>query len=78
MTGIVQYNNIAISNADMIDKFYRNNIIIILSELYQLSIHRSHFGHNNSHSNNISQQKMHLMYVNTLCVKKLELRITYN
>ena len=24
---------------------------------------------NNSHFNNISQQKMHLMYVNTLCVK---------
>ena len=41
MTGIVQYNHIAISNADMIDKVYRKNIIIILGELYQLSIHRS-------------------------------------
>ena len=57
MTGIVQYNYIAISNADMIDEFYRNNIIIILGELYQLSIRRSHFGHKNSHYNNIPQQK---------------------
>ena len=77
MTGIVQYNHIAISNTDMIDKVYRNNSIIILGDLYQLSIHISHFGHNNSHFNNISQQKMHLMYVNTFCVKKLESRITY-
>ena len=72
MNGIVQYNYIEISNAEMIDKVYRNNISIILGELYQLSISRIHYGHNNSHFNNIPQQKMHLMYINTFCVKKTE------
>ena len=68
----MKYNHIEISNADMIDKMYWNNNIIILGELYQLSICRIHYGHNNSHFNNIPQQKMHLMYINTFCVKKTE------
>ena len=53
----------------MIDEVYRNNIIIVLGDLYQLSICSSNFVDNNSHFKNISQQKMHLMYVNILCVK---------
>ena len=55
----------------MFDKFYRNNIIIILGKLYELSICRNNFGHNNSHFNTISQHKIHLMYVNTFCVQKI-------
>ena len=74
----MQYNYIAVSNVVLIDKVYNNIIIIILGELYQLSFCKSHFGHNNSHFNNISQHKMHLMYVNMLCVHKLETRMTYN
>ena len=54
----------------MIDKVYRNNIIIIPGKLYELSICRSHFGHNNSHFNTLSQQKFLLMYANTFCVHK--------
>ena len=55
----------------MIDEVYRNNIIInILGKLYELSICRSHFGHNNSHVNTLSQHKIHLMYVNKFCVQK--------
>ena len=73
----MQYNYIAVSNVVLIDKVYYNNIIIIIGELYQLSFCKSHFGHNNSHFNTLSQHKMHLMYVNTLCVQKLEARITY-
>ena len=74
----MQYNYIAVSNVVLIDKVYNNNnIIIILGELYQLSFCKSHFGHNNSHFNTFSQYKMHLMYVNTLCVHELETRITY-
>ena len=53
----------------MIDEVYRNNIIIVLGDLYQLSICSSNFVDNNSHFKNISQQTMHLMYVNILCVK---------
>ena len=74
----MQYHYIAISNADIIYQVYRNNIIIILGELYQPIILRIRFGHNNSHFNNLSQNKIHLMYVNTFCVQKLESRITYN
>ena len=77
MTDILQYIYIEVSNIDMIDKVYTKIIIIILSELYQLSIHRSCFGHNNSHCNTLFQHKIHLMYVNTLCVHTLEARITY-
>ena len=73
----MQYNYIAVSNVVLIDKVYYNNIIIIIGELYQLSFRKSHFGHNNSHFNTLSQNKMHLIYVNTLCGKKLETRITY-
>ena len=73
----MQYNYIAVSNVAMIDKVYINIIIIILGELYQPSFCKSHFGHNNSHFNTLSQHKMHLMYVNTLCVHKLETSITY-
>ena len=51
MTYIVQYNYISISNADMINKVWRNIIIIILGVFYQLSIRRSHFGQDNSHFN---------------------------
>ena len=68
----MQYNYIAVSNVFLIDKNYNNNIIIILGELYQLSFCKSHFGHNNSHFNTFSQHKMHVMYVSTLCVHKLE------
>ena len=68
----MKYNHIEISNADMIDKMYWNNNIIILGELYQLSICRIHIGHNNSHFNDLSQHKMHL----TFCVHKLETSIT--
>ena len=73
----MQYNYIAISNVVLIDKVYNNNNIIILGELYQLSICKIHFGHNNSHFNTLSQNKMHLMYVNTLCIHRSETRITY-
>ena len=61
----------------MVDKFYNDNITIILGELYQLIFCKSHFGHKNSHINTLSQHKMHLMYVNTLCLHKSETRITY-
>ena len=73
----MKYNYIVVSNADIIDKVYMNNIIIILGELHQLSIRRSHFDHNNSHLNTPFQHKMHLIYVNTLGVNKLEARIIY-
>ena len=73
----MQYNYIALSNVVLVDKGYNNNIIIILGELYQLSFCKSSFIHNNSHFNTLSQHKMHLMYVNMLCVHKLETRITY-
>ena len=73
----MQYNYIAVYNVVLIDKVYNNNNIIIIGELYQLSFCKSHFGHNNSHFNILSQHKMHLMYVNTLCLHKLETRITY-
>ena len=73
----MQYNYIAVSNVVLIDKVYNNIIIIIIGELYQLIFCKSHFGQNNSHFNTHSQHKMHLMYVNTLCVHKLETRITY-
>ena len=73
----MQYNYIAVSNVILIDKVYNNNIIIIIGELYQLSFCKSCFGHNNSHFNTLSQPIIHLMYVNTLCVHKLETRITY-
>ena len=72
----MQYNYIAVSNVFLIDKVYNNNIIIILGDLYQLSFCKSHFGHKNSHFNTLSQHKMHLMYVNTLCVHKLQTMIT--
>ena len=68
---------IAVSNVFLIDKFYYNNIIIILGELYQLSYCKINSGHKNSCFNTIYQHKMHLMYVNMLCVQKLETRITY-
>ena len=74
----MQYNYIAVSNVVLIDKVYNNNIIIILGELYQLIFCKSHFGHNNSHFNTLSQHKIHLMYLNKLRVHKLETRITYN
>ena len=48
----------AVSNTYMIDKVYRNNIIIIVGKLYELSICRSEFGHNNSHSSTLSQHKI--------------------
>ena len=73
----MQCNYIAVSNVIFIDKVYYNKIIIILGELYQLSPCKSHFGHNNGHFNPLSQHKMHMMYVKTLCVQKLETRITY-
>ena len=73
----MQYNYIAVSNVVLIDKVYTNNIIIIIGELYQLSFCKSNFGHKNSHFNALSQHKMHLMHVNTLCAHKLETRITY-
>ena len=67
-----------VSNVVLINNVYNNNInIIIIDELCQLSYCKSHFGHNNSNFNTISQHNMHLMYVNTLCVHKLETRITY-
>ena len=37
-----------VSNADIIDKVYSNITITIMGELYQLSIHRINFSHNNS------------------------------
>ena len=77
MTDIVRYKYIAVSNVVLIDKVYNNIIIIILGELYQLVFCKSHFGHNNIHFNTLSRHKMHLMYVSTLCVHKLETRITY-
>ena len=61
----------------MIAKVYRKNIIIILGELHQLSIIRSNLVNNNSHFNILSQHKIQLTYVNTLCVHKSEARITY-
>ena len=73
----MKYNYIAVSNVVLIVKVYNNIIIIILGELYQLSFCKSHFGHNNSHFNTLSQHKMHLMYVNMLCVQKPETSITY-
>ena len=73
----MQHNYIAVYNVILIDKFYYNNIIVILGELYQISFCKSRFGHNNSHFNTLYQHKMHLMYVNTLCVQKLETRIKY-
>ena len=73
----MQYNYIAVSNVVLIDKDYNNIIIIIIGDLYQLSFCKSNFGHNNSHFNTLSQHKMYLMYVNKLCVHKLETRITY-
>ena len=69
MAGIVKYNYIAFYNADMIDKSYRNNINIILGDLYQISIRRSHFDHNNSHFNTIFQHKIQLMYVSIMCAQ---------
>ena len=77
LTDIVQYNYITVYNVILIDKVYNNIIIIILGELYQLSFCKSRFNHNNSHFNTLSRHKMHLMYVNTLFVHKLETRITY-
>ena len=74
----MQYNYIAVSNVVLIDKFYNNNIIIIIGELYQLSFCKIHFGHNHSHFNTLSQHKIHLMYVDKLCLNKSETRTTYN
>ena len=62
----MQYNYITVYNVVLIDKFYNDNITIILGELYQLNYCKIHVGHNNSHFNTLSQHKMHLMYVNTL------------
>ena len=73
----MQYNFKAVSNADMIDKVYRNNIIIILGDLYQLIILISNLVYNNIHFNTLSQHKIHLMYANKLCVHKLEASIAY-
>ena len=73
----MQYNYIAVSNVVLIDKVHNNNINIIIGDLYQLSFCKSSFCPNNSHFNTLSQHKMHLMYVNTLCVHKMETRITY-
>ena len=73
----MQYNYIAVSSVIFIDKVYYNNIIIILGELYQISFCKSRFNHNNGPFNTFSQHKIHLMYVNTLCVHKLKTRITY-
>ena len=72
----MQYNYIAVSNVVLIDKVYNNIIIIIivLGELYQISFCKSH---NNGPFNTFSQHKMHMMYVNTLCVHTLETRIAY-
>ena len=75
MTDILQYNYIEVSNADTIDKFYGKIIIIILIYLYQLIIHRSCFGHNNSRFITLYQNKIDLINVNTLCVHTLEARI---
>ena len=77
LTDIVKYNYISVSNVILIDKVYDNIIIIIIGELYQLSFCKSNFVHNNSSFNTLSQYKMHLMYVNTLCAHKLEIRIKY-
>ena len=71
LNGIVYYNYIAFYKTYMIDKVYRNIIIIILGKLYELSICRSNFGHKNSNFNTLSQHKIHLMYVNILCVQNL-------
>ena len=54
----------------MVDNVYRNIIIIIPGKLYELSICRSHFGHNNGHFNTLSQHKIHLMCEKTFCVHK--------
>ena len=67
LTDIVQYNYIGVSNVVLIDKVYSNNIIIILGQ----------FGHSNSNLHTLYQHKIYLMYVNTLCVYKLETRITH-
>ena len=67
----MQYIYIEVSNVVLIDKVYSNNIIIIIGDLYQLSFCKSRFGHNNSHFNTLSQHKIHMMYVNTLCAHKL-------
>ena len=74
LTDIVQYNYIPVSNVVLIDKVYRNNIIIIPGELSQLNFYKSHFGHNNSTFHTLSQHKMNLIYVNILFAHKLKKR----
>ena len=65
----MQYNYIAVYNVVLIDQVYNNNIIIIIGDLYQLSFCKIHFGHNNSHFNNLSKHKIHLMYKQIMCTQ---------